>query len=147
VKANLTVETDYDCSGNGLDLRIANRGKSSAKVHVYDAYKRQTTVQSIGEGDEWKRHFALAGSFGWYDLTVQVEGHGSFVHRVAGHVETGERPGARGVVTTSTARLPRRSTRAGGASRSLSVGAGLPRSIPGTLSPVSGLLHASLTLV
>jgi phospholipase C len=89
-KANLKVETDYDCSGNGLDLKIQNRTKAGVKVHVYDAYRRQTIVQFIGEGDQWRRHFPLAGSFGWYDLTVQVEGDGTFNHRVAGHVETGE---------------------------------------------------------
>jgi hypothetical protein len=74
----------------GLDLRIKNRGRSGAKVHVYDAYRRQTIVQFIGEGDEWKRHFPLAGSFGWADLTVQVGDDGTFVHRVAGQVETGD---------------------------------------------------------
>jgi phospholipase C len=89
-KANLAVETDYDCAGNGVTLKIANRGRAGAKVRIYDAYRRRTGVAFIGEGDEWTRHFPLAGSFGWYDFTLVVDGDASFAQQLAGHVETGE---------------------------------------------------------
>jgi phospholipase C len=71
-------------------LKIANRGRAGAKVRIYDACSRRTGVAFIGEGDEWTRHFPLAGSFGWYDFTLLVDGDASFAQQLAGHVETGE---------------------------------------------------------
>jgi hypothetical protein len=65
-------------------LKIANRGRAGAKVRIYDAYSRRTGVAFIGEGDEWTRHFPLAGSFGWYDFTLLVDGDASFAQQLAG---------------------------------------------------------------
>jgi phospholipase C len=70
--------------------RLRRRLRAHDQARAGSAYSRRTGITLIGERDEWKRHFPLAGSFGWYDFTIQVDGDASFIRQVAGHVETGD---------------------------------------------------------
>jgi phospholipase C len=89
--ANLAVSTSNDCDGDsGITLEIRNRGAAAAKVRVSDAYsKKVVVVHALECGASIERHFRLGASFGWYDLTIEVESDATFRQQVAGHVETG----------------------------------------------------------
>lgn len=86
-KANLTVRAGYqDC---GITLDIHNRSDDRRKVRIYEAYSRQSITLPVGPGRSLVWHWSLDKSFGWYDLTVEVEHDPSFRRQLAGHVETG----------------------------------------------------------
>jgi phospholipase C len=89
--ANLTVRAMYhaDRECGSLSLEIQNRGFSLSKLRTVDAYTRQHVVQSVQPGEIVRQQWPLDGSFGWYDLTITVEGDGDFKQQLAGHVETG----------------------------------------------------------
>jgi phospholipase C len=86
--ANLLVSCAYEREP-GITLEIHNRGVSNARVSVVDAYGRRPVSFSIEAGKRMTWHWSLEASFGWYDLTVQVDSDAGFLQRVAGHVETG----------------------------------------------------------
>ncbi len=90
VRANLDVDAIYDCHRVGIHLAIRNASRASYKVRVFDHYTGETTVRFLTPGEGFEHRWGLEGSFGWYDLTVSVDGDSAFGHRVAGHVETGE---------------------------------------------------------
>jgi phospholipase C len=46
-------------------------------------------VQSLHPGTDWSPSWELEASFGWYDLTIEVESDATFQQRLAGHLETG----------------------------------------------------------
>jgi phospholipase C len=89
--ANLAVGSVYQPSPEhpGITLDIHNHGADAAKVSVFDAYTGQTTTQSIAPGRSLTWHWPLEESFGWYDLTIQVDSDPTFKRVLAGHVETG----------------------------------------------------------
>jgi phospholipase C len=86
-KANLAVATNYN--GGGITLEIQNRG-ANADLRVLDAYTRQTTLRTIAAGKKLVWHWALEDSYGWYDLTITVDGDPSFRWQLAGHDENGK---------------------------------------------------------
>jgi phospholipase C len=89
-KANLATRVTYDLHGDpGVTLEITNQSEADANVSIYDAYTKRTTLRSVASGRTFVWHWSLEGSFGWYDLTLEVEGDASFRQRVAGHVENG----------------------------------------------------------
>jgi len=89
-KANLVVRSTYDVHGDpGITLDVHNRGVEGGKVRIYDAYAKQTIVHFVAPGKTLVWHWSLENSFGWYDLTIEVESDSSFKQRLAGHVETG----------------------------------------------------------
>ena len=89
-RADLAVRSEYDVRlGPGITLDVHNRGREGAAVRVVDAYTKQTLRRSIEAGRTLTWHWPLEGSFGWYDLTVEVESDSTFERRIAGHVETG----------------------------------------------------------
>jgi phospholipase C len=57
---------------------------------VFDAYSRRTVARLVEPGRSLTWHWSLDDSFGWFDLTVEVESCDRFVQRLAGHVETGK---------------------------------------------------------
>ena len=89
-RANLDVDATYDCHRVGIQLAIRNASRASYKVRVFDHYTGETTVRFVTPGQGFEHRWGLEGSFGWYDLTVSVDGDAAFGHRVAGHLETGE---------------------------------------------------------
>jgi phospholipase C len=88
--ANVAVRGDYEVRlGPGVTLDLQNQGGSAAKVHIADAYSKQSVRVTVEAGRSLTWFWPLELSFGWYDLTVTVEGDASFERRLAGHVETG----------------------------------------------------------
>lgn len=84
------VKTSYDVANGDLYLRFVNRGHAPVSLTVvdnaYGAHTRRIELPPFGERDAcWH----LAASHHWYDLTVTAGEAGSFVRRVAGHIETG----------------------------------------------------------
>ena len=86
---NLIIRCVYDAERAGLMLQIDNRGTGTSSVRVSNAYTKQTTGESLKPHHAMTRHWSLASSFGWYDLTIEVDGDASFQQRLAGHVENG----------------------------------------------------------
>ncbi|HEY7375163.1 MAG TPA: phospholipase C, phosphocholine-specific [Polyangia bacterium] len=90
-RANLTVRATYqkDRGCGSIALEIHNRGAAHSKVRTTDGYTRQRIVQAVQPGETVRQSWPLDGSFGWYDLTITVEGDAAFKQQLAGHVETG----------------------------------------------------------
>jgi phospholipase C len=86
--AKLLTNISYD-RDPGVTLEILNRGKSREKIKIYDAYTKQTVTQSVDAGRVLIWHWSLDEAFGWYDLSITVEGDAQFREQLAGHVETG----------------------------------------------------------
>jgi phospholipase C len=84
------VTTAYDVANGNLHLRIVNRGHQPMRLTVvdnaYDAPARHLELAPYGEQEAC---WPLADSHHWYDLTVTGKEEGTFIRRVAGHVETG----------------------------------------------------------
>ena len=89
-KANLDISSSYAGQGCGLTLELQNRGGARrGKVSIFDAYTKKTRVLSFESCDTLTTFFSLDSSFGWYDLTIEVESDPTFRQQLAGHVETG----------------------------------------------------------
>jgi phospholipase C len=90
-KVDLTLRSEYRAFADrpGITLDIHNRGAKVGKVRVVDAYTGRTLADAIEPGRNLTAHWSLEGSFGWYDLTIEVESDASFKRQLAGHVETG----------------------------------------------------------
>ncbi len=90
-RANLVVRSQFDArpESPGITLDIENRGLASSRVRITDAYGKKALVQFVEPGRTLTWHWALEGTFGWYDLTIEVESDATFQQRIAGHVETG----------------------------------------------------------
>ena len=88
-RANLVVRAAYHVDSVGITLAIHNRGLTPGQVRVVDAYASATLLRDLQPGASVTQHWPLEGSFGWYDLAVEVESDPTFVQRLAGHVETG----------------------------------------------------------
>ena len=60
---------------------------------IVNAYEPARAMkQTVIGGRTQNLYLDLRNAYGWYDLTVSVDGDSGFVRRFAGHVETG-RPG------------------------------------------------------
>lgn len=89
-KANLAVRSFYDNHGHpGIVVDIHNRGAEGAKVRVFDAYAKASIAHFVAPGRSLVWYWSLVDSFGWYDLTIDVDSDSSFKQQLAGHVETG----------------------------------------------------------
>jgi phospholipase C len=89
--ANLVVRSAYDAvfDRSGIALDIQNRSAKAAKVRIVDGYTKRTITDVIAPGRTFSWHWSLEASFGWYDLTIEVDSDATFERRLAGHVETG----------------------------------------------------------
>ena len=87
-RANLSVSTDFDFD-HGVTLDIRNKSRETAKLHIFDAYSKRTVVRYVAPHENLVWHWGLEDSYGWYDLTIEVESDPSFKQQLAGHVETG----------------------------------------------------------
>jgi phospholipase C len=68
---------------------IHNHGSDDVKVEIADAYSGKTISHHMQPDSTFTYFNELENSFGWYDLTVQVDSDPSFRRQLAGHVETG----------------------------------------------------------
>jgi phospholipase C len=87
--ANLSVKAIYDKDSGGIALLIHNHGSDDVKVEIADAYSGKTISHHMQPDSTFTYFNELENSFGWYDLTVQVDSDPSFRRQLAGHVETG----------------------------------------------------------
>ena len=88
--ANVDVRAVYDEDGDGITLKISNRGSQIARVTIVNNYTRERAALVLGRGESDSRRWALKREYGWYDLIVQVAGDSQFECHLAGHVENGE---------------------------------------------------------
>jgi hypothetical protein len=87
--AHLGVRANYD-NDPGITLEIRNQGHETSRVRIYNAYTKETIAHHLRPDRDLVWHWSLDASFGWYDLTIEVESDSSFRQRLAGHVETGK---------------------------------------------------------
>lgn len=73
-----------------LCLVFNNKGNGSLSVTIKDnAYGQRSVSRTLTAGRKEEVVFPLSKSFGWYDLSVKVNGAADFEQRFAGRVETG----------------------------------------------------------
>jgi phospholipase C len=87
--AQLDVRAYYNAQANGIALSIANPSPQTANLSIFDQYTGDRITLSINSGRSDSPYFALAQSFGWYDLLVTLASDPSISYHFAGHVETG----------------------------------------------------------
>ncbi|QCP48007.1 phospholipase C, phosphocholine-specific [Trinickia violacea] len=88
--ANPEVEAGYDVANGNLYLKIVNHGKAAIELTAVDnAYGAQTRSFKLGAHDEVEARWELRSSHHWYDLTISDGTGGTFLRRLAGHIETG----------------------------------------------------------
>ncbi len=83
------MTTRFNADRPAITLDIQNRSGAFSKLRIMDAYSRQTVTRTLEPGRSLTWHWPLEASFGWYDLTIEVESDSSFQQRLAGHVESG----------------------------------------------------------
>jgi phospholipase C len=88
--SDVEVGVSYDAHGGGVGLVLANRGRVARLATAKDAYSNREFVQVLAPGESVGKYWSLNESFGWYDVTVAVEGDSTFLCHLAGHVETGK---------------------------------------------------------
>ena len=90
-----TAEATLAELGDGaVELALINRGTAPATFVValdaaYPATGNRTRRVTVAPGKSVRDLWRLTASDNWYDLTVTVEGEGTFIRRFAGKVETG----------------------------------------------------------
>jgi phospholipase C len=97
-RADLDVAVSFDGrrDGEGEDeasfsLTVTNHGTSHIEVTVTSHYgDRDSVTRHLAPRHDFDLSVDLDESFGWYDLSITVEGDQGFLRRLAGHVETGE---------------------------------------------------------
>jgi phospholipase C len=87
--ADLVVRTHYEPERGAISLEIQNRGDRLEKVRVADAYTGARAAFFIDPAETFPHRLSLESSFGWYDVTIEVDSDAHFRRRVAGHLETG----------------------------------------------------------
>ncbi|HEY3256521.1 MAG TPA: phospholipase domain-containing protein, partial [Polyangiaceae bacterium] len=60
------------------------------RLRIFDAYSKRTLERAVAPHQNLIWHFDLEDSYGWYDLSIEVESDSSFKQQLAGHVETGK---------------------------------------------------------
>ena len=87
--AHLDVRSIYDVRHSGITLIVGNRGRGKCRLSILDAYTNETFTHHLEQGQSLEKSWPLERSYGWYDLTVEVDSDSSFKWQLAGHVETG----------------------------------------------------------
>src|SRR5258705_10495822 len=88
-KTNLDVDCSYDRDGRDVILRITNIGRVTCRVTVTNVYDHGAVTHVLRPGQSFRERWSLESSFGWYDLSVEVDTDEGFLRRLAGHVENG----------------------------------------------------------
>jgi phospholipase C len=87
--ASLEINASYHPSRCAIELTLQNRGANACRLSVWDAYSKRRTSIVLRAREQVTKSWSLDRSFGWYDLTVEVESDASFLQQLAGHLETG----------------------------------------------------------
>jgi phospholipase C len=88
-KTNLDVDCSDDRDDRDVILRITNLGRVACRVTVTNVYDHGSVTHVLRPGQSFRERWSLESSFGWYDLSVEVDTDDSFLRRLAGHVESG----------------------------------------------------------
>jgi phospholipase C len=84
------VSARHDGHSGDVRLTLANGGSTSVRLTVNDAYgKGSPAVHRLLPGAHVVHIASTGRSHGWYDLSVVSDQDGTFLRRLAGHVETG----------------------------------------------------------
>jgi len=84
------TETDDIPTGNVV-LQLKNNGNSSLSIDIRDnAYKAPSITKQLNANAQQNVVMDLSKNFGWYDLSITVNGNSMFEKRYAGHLETGK---------------------------------------------------------
>lgn len=87
--ALLDVSVAYRADG-GLVVRMHNAGRARLTATLTDnGYGVAPRTGAIEPGATVETVWSLAGSGGWYDLSVTVDADADYLRALAGHVETG----------------------------------------------------------
>ena len=89
-KADLETDVSCDVEGNGVTLKINNKGAEVCPVSILDGYSKKRVEESVHPGKVWTMYLPLAKTYGWYDLMVESSKDTAFQRHLAGHVETGK---------------------------------------------------------
>ncbi|HJT73245.1 MAG TPA: alkaline phosphatase family protein, partial [Chitinophaga sp.] len=90
----IEVKCEYERRGQrftgNVSLLLENHHTASQHIVIKDnAYNTGSKTVVLGPGARKTVELDLKSSYGWYDLSVEVNGDKEFVRRYAGHVETG----------------------------------------------------------
>jgi len=87
---DVDVAYAYDTAGGNIQLRLTNRGSTTIRLTVANAYGGEDQrVYVLKPGSSVDDRWVLRESHGWYDLSVTGGAKDGFLRRFAGHVETG----------------------------------------------------------
>jgi phospholipase C len=84
---DLDVDVHYDVDDYALIVRVTNQARVPCRVTMASAYANRSSTELLAPGRGFQERLSLRGTFGWYDLTVKVDGDGGFLRRIAGHLE------------------------------------------------------------
>ena len=84
---DLDVDVRYDNDDLTLTLRVTNQSHSACRVRVTSAYDRHSIVETLQRGRGFEKRLSLRSSYGWYDFSITSDQDGSFLRRIAGHLE------------------------------------------------------------
>lgn len=83
------VNLRYDPAHNCVILKALNPGTKTCRVTATNAYQGGSRTMSLGPGKSKELRWELAGSAGWYDISI-TSSDADFLRRFAGHLETGK---------------------------------------------------------
>jgi phospholipase C len=89
-RGNLDVRERYETKSQQIILTITNHGTQTVNVRIVNRYTSKRELITLRPGEDEGQGWTLAGTSGWYDLTLTVEGDTHFEYRVAGHLENGD---------------------------------------------------------
>jgi phospholipase C len=92
--ASIDVKATYEQSNGkptgNIVLQIVNKADRPQSIVITDnSYKAGTKEQSIDAATSKEITLDTGKSFGWYDISIKLNGNLSFARRYAGRVETG----------------------------------------------------------
>ncbi len=92
VDISLHYHTDLKNSLTGnIQFEFANNDDKNYIIEITDnAYRQPKKTFQLNAGMEKTVVFYLDKSYGWYDLSIKINGNNMFEKRYAGHVETGK---------------------------------------------------------
>lgn len=86
----LNFTTEYAKNGN-LEVRLSNHSDKPMVVQSHDnAYGGQPKSRTVPAGGKATLLIETKASYGWYDLTLSVQGTHGYAAQIAGRVETGK---------------------------------------------------------
>jgi phospholipase C len=77
-------------SGDRLTLQVTNPGPHAATVSLANAYGGRPETRSLAPRSRTEAIFPLRPSAHWYDVAITWSQDPGYLHRFAGHVETGQ---------------------------------------------------------